>query len=82
MKNEDLPIFVGTELFKESFGIYANSFERNSALSLSQVPVNASRALRFELTYDEAPEVATIVTVYLEYVVSSRSTLLNSRIDI
>ena len=82
MKNEDLPIFVGTELFKESFGIYANSFERNSALSLSQVPVNASRALRFELTYDEAPVVATIVTVYLEYVVSSRSTLLNSRIDI
>jgi len=82
MKNDDKEPNTTFGTFLASDGIYANSFERNSALSLSQVPCNASRSLRFELTYDAAPAVATIVTTYLEYVTSSRSTLLNSRIDI
>jgi hypothetical protein len=82
MKTDDKEASTDYGTFLASDGIYANSFERNSALSLSQVPCNASRSLRFELTYDAAPAVATIVTTYLEYVTSSRSTLLNSRIDI
>jgi hypothetical protein len=82
MKTDDKEADTNFGTFLASDGIYANSFERNSALSLSQVPCNASRSLRFELNYDEAPTVATIVTTYLEYVTSSRSTLLNSRIDI
>jgi len=82
MKKEDYPSDIDFTKFKTSQGIYSNSFERNSALSLSQVPVNASRSLRFELTYDTPPVVSTIVTIFLEYVVSSRSTLLNSRVDI
>ena len=82
MKNDDKEPDTTYGTFIETDGVYANSFERNSALSLSQVPCNASRSLRFELTYDVAPATATIVTTYLEYVTSSRSTLLNSRIDI
>jgi len=82
MKTDDKEPDTTYDTFLATDGIYSNSFERNSALSLSQVPCNASRSLRFELTYDAAPAVATIVTTYLEYVTSSRSTLLNSRIDI
>jgi len=82
MKTDDKEANINFGTFLASDGIYSNSFERNSALSLSQVPCNASRSLRFELTYDEAPTVATIVTTYLEYITSSRSTLLNSRVDI
>ena len=82
MRNEEFPSEIDFTKFKLSQGVYANSFERNSALSLSQVPVNASRSLRFELTYDDAPEENTIVTVFLEYISSSRATLLNARVDI
>ena len=82
MRNEEFPSEIDFTKFKLSQGVYANSFERNSALSLSQVPVNASRSLRFELTYDDAPDENTIVTVFLEYISSSRATLLNARVDI
>jgi hypothetical protein len=82
MRNEEYPSQIIFQRFKESQGVYANSFERNSALSLSQVPVNASRSLRFELTYDVAPVENSIVTVFLEYITSSRATLLNARVDI
>jgi len=82
MRNEEYPSQIIFQRFKESQGVYANSFERNSALSLSQVPVNASRSLRFELTYDVAPAENSIVTVFLEYITSSRATLLNARVDI
>lgn len=82
MRNEEFPSEITFTQFKLNQGVYANSFERNSALSLSQVPVNASRSLRFELTYDNPPAENSIVTVYLEYVASCRSTLINSRVDI
>jgi hypothetical protein len=82
MKKEDYPSDIDFAKFQTSQGIYANSFERNSALSLSQVPCNASRSLRFELAFDTPPVVSTIITIFLEYVTSSRSTLLNSRVDI
>jgi hypothetical protein len=82
MKNDDKECAVSGVEFLVNQAIWANSFERNSALSLSQVPCNASRSLRFELTYNEAPIEASIITIYLEFVTSSRSTLLNSRIDI
>lgn len=82
MRNEEFPSEIDFDKFKLTQGVYANSFERNSALSLSQVPVNASRSLRFELTYDEAPAENTIVTVFLEYISSSRATLLNAKVDI
>ena len=82
MKNEDKEPAVNLTDFKYLQGIYANSFERNSALALSQVPCNASRSLRWEFTYDDVPTVSTLATIFLEYVTSSRSTLLNSRVDI
>ena len=73
---------VTPEQFFSYEGIYSCSLERDTALALSQSPVNASRALRFELTFDEAPDESQMVTVYLTYLTSARSTLLNSRIDI
>jgi len=68
--------------FNVTDGIYSVSLERDTALALSQSPVNASRALRFELTFDTAPTEPQLVTVYLTYLTSARSTLLNSRVDV
>ena len=63
-------------------GVYAQSLERDTSLALSASPVNASRSLRFELTYDAPPGSAQLFTIFLQYLSSSRSTLLNSRVDI
>ena len=82
MKNDDKESAVDLDDFKNNHGVYANSFERNSALALSQVPCNASRSLRWEFTYDEPPVISSLATIFLEFVTSSRSTLLNSRVDI
>lgn len=64
------------------WGVYAQSLERDTSLALSQSPINASRSLRFELTYDVAPTTNQICTIFLTYLTSCRSTLLNSRVDI
>jgi hypothetical protein len=63
-------------------GIYAQTFERDSAMALSASPINASRSLRFDLTRDYALGSATLFTIFLTYLTSARSTLLNSRVDI
>jgi hypothetical protein len=68
--------------FGTTDGIYAVSLERDTSLALSQSPVNASRALRFELSFDTPPTEAQQVTVYLTYLTSARSTLLSSKVDI
>ena len=81
MKHDDLLPNVNLYKFKLFDGIYSQSFERNTSLALSQQPVNASRSLRFEFTYTNTP-VASLVVVFLEYLTSSRTTLLNSRVDI
>jgi hypothetical protein len=81
MKHDDLLPNTDLYSFTTRDGIYSQSFERNTALALSQQPVNASRSLRFEFTYTDTP-VASLVVVFLEYLTSSRTTLLNSRIDI
>jgi len=82
LKKVDMPSFVTPALFAVTDAIYAVSLERDTALALSQSPINASRALRFEMTFDTAPVVAQLVTVYLTYITSARTTLLNSRVDI
>ena len=64
------------------YGIYAMSLERDCSLALSQNPVNASRSLRFELTYDVPPGEAVLFTIFMTYLSSARSTLLNSRVDV
>jgi hypothetical protein len=77
-----VPTDVTFEKFLASDGVYAVSLERDTALALSQSPVNASRALRFELAFDTAPTTASLITVYMSYLTSVRSTLLSSRVDI
>ena len=68
--------------FTTTHGIYSQSLERDTSLALSASPVNASRSLRFELSLDTAPATAKLITIFLQYLSSSRSTLLNSRVDI
>ena len=68
--------------FLGDYGIYGQSLERDTSLALSASPVNASRSLRFELTFDVPPAAAQLVIVFLQYLSSSQSTLLNSRVDI
>jgi hypothetical protein len=77
-----LPSIAYPNTFSNKYGVYAQSLERDTSLALSASPVNASRSLRFELTYDSAPTLPTLFTVFLTYLTSSRSTLLNSRCDI
>jgi hypothetical protein len=77
-----LPTLAYPNTFSNKYGVYAQSLERDTSLALSASPVNASRSLRFELTYDTAPNLPTLFTVFLTYLTSSRSTLLNSRCDI
>ena len=83
--NNDSAINFGTPIttgFLGTYGIYSQSLERDTSLALSSSPVNASRSLRFELTFDAPPAYATLFTIFLQYLSSSRSTLLNSRVDI
>jgi len=82
LKHSTKETSVSISSFNVSDGIYSVSLERDTALALSQSPVNASRALRFELTFDTAPTESQLVTVYLTYLTSARSTLLNSRVDV
>ncbi len=76
------PTSVNMGQFLTNNGIYAVSLERDTALALSQSPVNSSRALRFEATLDEPIGAPSLVTVFLTYVCSARSSLLSSKIDI
>lgn len=81
--NDSALVYEGTDgTWLENFGIYSQSLERDTSLALSASPVNASRSLRFELSLADAPEDAKLITVFLQYLSSSRSTLLNSRVDI
>lgn len=82
LKHADKETSVTLNSFNTTDGIYSVSLERDTALALSQSPVNASRALRFELSFDTPPTSSQLVTVYLTYITSARSTLLSSRTDI
>ena len=81
-KNANKETSVTPARYLQSDAIYAVSLERDTSLALSQAPVNASRSLRFELTFDDAPDESQLVTVYMTFLTSSRSTLLNSKVDI
>jgi hypothetical protein len=81
-KHSDKECSTTLRAFIDTDSIYSVSLERDTALALSQAPVNASRALRFELTFDTPPTTAQLVTVYMTYITSCRSTLLNSKVDI
>lgn len=79
---EGYPTKVTPLLYGINSGIYSVSLERDTSIALSQSPVNSSRALRFELSLDAAIGVPTIVTVFLTYVCSARSSMLSSKVDI
>jgi hypothetical protein len=81
MKHVDKECSVTRGDFIASDGIYTVSLERDTSLALSQSPVNASRALRFQLSLDSAPASASIATVFMQYLVSTRTTLTSSQVD-
>jgi hypothetical protein len=76
------PTSVSIDSFLTTHGIYAVSLERDTALALSQSPVNSSRALRFEATLDAPIGFPALATVFLTYICVARSSLLSSKIDI
>lgn len=76
------PTSVNVGNFLTTHGIYAVSLERDTALALSQSPVNSSRALRFEATLDAPIGFPALATVFLTYICVARSSLLSSKIDI
>jgi hypothetical protein len=81
--NDSALVYAGANGgFSDKFGIYSQSLERDTSLALSASPVNASRSLRFELTFDAPINEPLLITIFLQYLSSSRSTLLNSRVDI
>jgi hypothetical protein len=82
LKHVDKGSSVTLTSFASDDGIYSVSLERDSSLALSSSPINASRALRFEMALDTPPVTPHLVTVFLEYVTSSRNTLLSVKIDI
>jgi hypothetical protein len=81
LKHTDKGSSVTLASFPNQDGIYSVTLERDSSLALSASPINASRALRFELSFDEAPTSPQLVTVFMEYITSSRNTLLSVKID-
>lgn len=73
---------INLNTFLTDYGVYSQTFERDSAMALSSSPINASRSLRFDLTLDDPLDTPSLFTIFLTYLTSVRSTLLNSRVDI
>jgi hypothetical protein len=82
LKHIDRESSVTLRDFTDSEGIYSCSLERDTALALSQSPINASRSMRFEISLDTPVLNPHLVTVYLTFLTSARSTLLSSKVDI
>jgi hypothetical protein len=82
LKHIDRESAVTLMNFTNNEGIYSCSLERDTALALSQSPVNASRSMRFEIELDTPVASPHLVTVYLTFLTSARSTLLSSKVDI
>ena len=82
LKTSDKESSVTLQNFNTTNGVYAVSLENDTALALSQQPVNNSMSLRFEARFDTPPPDEITTTVFLTYLVSSRTTLTSSRIDI
>jgi len=82
LKHVERPSVVKYTDFNTSDGIYAVNFERDTALALSQQPINSSRSLRLQIQFDSAPGADITTTCYLTYLTSARATLTSARIDI
>ena len=82
LKHTDKESIVTIQDFNTKDGIYSVSLERDTALALSQSPINSSRSLRFEVQFNTAPSEAITTTVFLTYLTSGRATLTSARVDI
>lgn len=82
LKMSDKESTVTLEKFNTTDGVYAVSLENDTSLALSQQPVNNSMSLRFEAQFTTPPADEITTTVFLTYLVSSRTTLTSSRIDL
>ena len=82
LKHTERESVVKLQDFNTRDGIYAVSLERDTALALSQSPINSSRSLRFEVQFKTAPADAITTTVFLTYLTSGRGTLTSARVDI
>jgi hypothetical protein len=76
------PTVVTPTTFSTQDGIYSVSLERDTMLALSASIVNASRALRLELTLDATYGYPTLACVFLNFISSARTNLLSSKVEI
>ena len=68
--------------FQTTFGSYSASFEMDTALELSSLPITSSRVLRLESKLDVALPDSQRVLTFIKYLASARTTLTTSRVDI
>jgi hypothetical protein len=72
---------VALSSFKAKHGILAASFERDTSLNLSGLPLNNSRTLELNATYAAVAEPLDVIT-FLQYCCVSRSYIDNTSVSI
>ena len=68
--------------FASTTGSYSVSLESDTALNLSAMPITSSRVLRLDVDLYDPIDYQGVVLTYLSHLVSARTTLTTSRIDI
>lgn len=75
-------LLVSLNLFSAQNGSFSVSLETDTALNLSAMPITSSRVLRLDVDLYDAIGQNAVVFTYLTHLVSARTTLTTSRIDI
>ena len=75
-------INVNKQDFIAEHGSYSVMLETDSALNLSAMPITSSRVLRLDADLTNAIGQQGVVLTYLSHLVSARTTLTTSRVDI
>ena len=82
LKHTEKPCEVAYTDFNTTDGIYAVNFERDTALALSQQPINSSRSLRLQISFNTPPAAEITTTCFLTYLTSARATITSASIDL
>ena len=67
--------------FKEKLGVLSASFEKDTNLNVSGLPINNSRVLELNATYAAVSEPLEVIT-FLTYTVVSRSYIDNTALSV
>ena len=67
--------------FKNKHGVLSASFEKDTNLNVSGLPINNSRVLELNATYAAVAEPLEVVT-FLQYIVVARSYIDNTALSV